>query len=133
MQMHSIKWRCKWLPLWKKEARLPIAHFSISNLQMYFVLGISFQLTVIYTEWCCCSVTKSRPTLQPPGLQLARLPCPSLSPRVCSNSCPLSQGSHPTSSSSVAPFTFKKLSFNISKCTSSCNIFQNTHSQERFF
>ena len=28
--------------------------------------------------------------LQPHGLQHARLPCPSLSPRVCSNSCPLS-------------------------------------------
>ena len=38
MQMNSIKWRYKWLPHWKKEARFPIAHFSISNLQMYFVL-----------------------------------------------------------------------------------------------
>ena len=30
-------------------------------------------------------------SLQPHGLQHARLPCPSLSPRVCTNSCPLSQ------------------------------------------
>ena len=30
-------------------------------------------------------------SLWPHGLQNARLPCPSLSPRVCSNSCPLSQ------------------------------------------
>ena len=30
-------------------------------------------------------------SLQPHGLQHARLPCPSLSPGVCSNSCPLSQ------------------------------------------
>ena len=37
----------------------------------------------------------------PRGLQHARLPCPSLSPRVCSNSCPLSQWCHPTISSSV--------------------------------
>ena len=29
--------------------------------------------------------------LRPHGLQHARLPCPSLSPRVCSDSCPLSQ------------------------------------------
>ena len=36
-------------------------------------------------------------------LQDARLPCPSLPPRVCSNSCPLSQWCHPTISSSVAP------------------------------
>ena len=35
------------------------------------------------------------------GLQHARLPCPSLSPGVCSNSCPLSWWCHPTISSSV--------------------------------
>ena len=39
------------------------------------------------------------------GLQHARLPCSSLSPRVCSNSCPLSQWCHPTISSSVIPFS----------------------------
>ena len=41
----------------------------------------------------------------PHGLQHARLPCPSLSPGVCSNSCPLSQWCHPTISSSVIPFS----------------------------
>ena len=35
----------------------------------------------------CCSVD----SLQPNGLQHARLPCPSLSLRVCSNPGPLSQ------------------------------------------
>ena len=39
------------------------------------------------------------------GPQHARLPCPSLSPGVCSNSCPLSQWCHPTISSSVIPFS----------------------------
>ena len=43
-------------------------------------------------------------SLWPHGLQLARLPCPSLSPRVCSNSCALSCWCHPTISSSVVPF-----------------------------
>ena len=38
-------------------------------------------------------------------LQHARLPCPSLSPGACSNSCSLSQWCHPTISSSVAPFS----------------------------
>ena len=38
------------------------------------------------------------------GLQHARLPCPSPSPRVCSNSCPLSWWCHPTILSSVTPF-----------------------------
>ena len=39
-------------------------------------------------------------SLRPRGLQHTRLPCPP-SPRVCSNSCALSQWCHPTISSSV--------------------------------
>ena len=39
------------------------------------------------------------------GLQHSRLPCPSPSPGVCSNSCPLSQWCHPTISSSVVPLS----------------------------
>ena len=42
-------------------------------------------------------------SLWPYGLQHARLPYPSLTPRVCSNSCPSSRWCHPTISSSV-PF-----------------------------
>ena len=57
---------------------------------------------------CCCSVTKSCQTLWPHGLQHARLPCPSLSPWVCSDSCPLSQWVHPTISSSVVPFSCRQ-------------------------
>ena len=44
-------------------------------------------------------------SLWPLGLQHTRLPCPSLSSGVCSNSCPLSRWCHPTVSSSVAPFS----------------------------
>ena len=44
-----------------------------------------FLLTHCSASYCCCSVTKSCPTLWPHGLQQARLPCPSLSPWVCSN------------------------------------------------
>ena len=43
-------------------------------------------------------------SLQPHGLQHTRLPCPSLSPGVCSNSCPLSQWWHSTISFSIIPF-----------------------------
>ena len=43
--------------------------------------------------------------LWPHGLLHARLPPPSLSPRVCSNSCPLSWCCHPTISSSVTRFS----------------------------
>ena len=44
-------------------------------------------------------------SLRPQGLQHTTLPWPSPTPRVCSNSCPLSQWCHPTSSSSVIPFS----------------------------
>ena len=44
-------------------------------------------------------------SLQPHGLQYTRHPCPSLTSRVCSNSCPSSQWCHPTISSSVVPFS----------------------------
>ena len=56
-----------------------------------------------------CSVMSD--TLQCHGLQHARLPCPSLSPRACSNSCPSSQWHHPTISSSVVPFSSSLQSF----------------------
>ena len=44
-------------------------------------------------------------SLQRHGLQHTRLPCPSPTPGVYSNSCPLSQWCHPTISSSVIPFS----------------------------
>ena len=44
-------------------------------------------------------------SLQPHGLQHARLHCPSPAPGACSNSCPSSQWCHPTISSSVIPFS----------------------------
>ena len=47
-------------------------------------------------------------------LQHARLPCSSLSPRVCSNSCPLSQWCHSTISSSIATFSSCLQSFSAS-------------------
>ena len=50
-------------------------------------------------------------SLQPHGLQHARPPCPSPTPRVYSNSCPLTQWCHPTISSSVVPFSSSLQSF----------------------
>ena len=44
-------------------------------------------------------------SLRPHGLQHARLPCPSPTPGVYSNSCPLSEWCHPTISSSVIPLS----------------------------
>ena len=42
---------------------------------------------------------------------MSGFPCPSLSPRVCSNTCPLSWWCHPTISSSVIPFSSYLQSF----------------------
>ena len=53
---------------------------------------------------CCCSVAKSYSLLLH-GLQHARLFCTPLSPGVCSDSCPLSQWCHQTTSSFVVPFS----------------------------
>ena len=44
-------------------------------------------------------------SLRPPGLQYARVPCSSPTPRAYSNSCPWSWWCHPTISSSVIPFS----------------------------
>ena len=44
-------------------------------------------------------------SLRPHGLQHTTLPCPSPSPRACSNSFSLSQWCHPVISSSVVPFS----------------------------
>jgi len=49
-------------------------------------------------------------SLQPHDLEHTRLPCPSLSPQVCSNSCPLNQWWHPTILSFFTPFSCLNLS-----------------------
>ena len=58
-----------------------------------------------------CSVAKLCLTLQPYRLQDARLPSPSLCPRVCSNSCPLSWSCYLTILSSATVFSFCLQSF----------------------
>ena len=56
-----------------------------------------------------CSVMSN--SLQPHGLQYARPPCPSPTPRVYSNSSPLIRWCHPAISSSVVPFSSCPQSF----------------------
>ena len=59
--------------------------------------------------WFSCSVVSD--SLQPYGLENARLPCPSPFPRACSNSYPLSWRCHLNISSSVTPFSSCPQSF----------------------
>ena len=51
------------------------------------------RITLLWWWWFSLSVVSD--SLRPRGLQHARLPCPPLSSRVCSNSCPLSWWCHP--------------------------------------
>ena len=61
---------------------------------------------------CCCSVTEFCSNYsQLHGLQRARLLCPPLSLRVCSNSCSLSQWCYLPFSSFATPFSFCLSSF----------------------
>ena len=54
-------------------------------------------------------------SLQQHGLHYARPPCPSPTPRIYSNSCPLSRWCNPTISSSVVFFSYLRQSFPASR------------------
>ena len=64
--------------------------------------------TASVSKFSCSVVSDS---LQPHVLQHASPPCPSPTPGVYSNSCPLSQWCHPTISSSVVPVSLCLQSF----------------------
>ena len=72
---------------------------------------ISVPATQLSVQFSCSVVSDS---LWPHGLQHARFPCPSPTPRAYSNSCPLSWWCHPTISSAVAPFSSCLSSFSVS-------------------
>ena len=74
-------------------------HLSIYSLLPPIVSSVQFSRSVVSVS------------LQPHGLQHARLPCPSPTPGACSHSCLSSQWCHPTVSFSVVPF---------SSCLQSC-------------
>ena len=60
---------------------------SLLKLMSLCLLGRQILYQLI-PPCCCCLVAKSlEDSLWPNGLQYARLSCPLLSPRVCSNSC----------------------------------------------
>ena len=90
---------------------------GVSNDWLIFILELFLNCTVasINHELCGlsyhCSVAKSCLTLWTPWTVARQAPVSLLSPRVCANSCLLSQWCHPTISSSVAPFSFCLQSF----------------------
>ena len=69
------------------------------HLQVYLRCSVQFSHSVMSDS------------LWPHGLQHDRPPCPSPTPGAYSNSCPLSWWCHPTTSSSVVPFSYCLQSF----------------------
>ena len=72
------------------------------------IFSVNPVFTVVLSQFSRSVVSDS---LRPQGQQHARPPCPSPTPRVYSNSCPLGQWHHPTISSSVVPFSSHLQSF----------------------
>ena len=85
---------------------------SLTNVKCKTSLPVKLAILRVSSVQFSHSVVSN--SLRPHGLQHARLPCPSPTPRACSNSCPLSQWYHPTISSSVVPFSSCLQSFVVS-------------------
>ena len=89
------------ITLWQRDEE------TMETVRDYF-LGLQnhcwwwLQPSVTRLQFSCSVVSDSLP---PHGLQHARLPCPSPTPRACSNSSPSSRWCHPIISSSVVPFS----------------------------
>ena len=101
----KIPWRRKWQPT---PVFLPGESHGQSSLVAYCPGGVQ-RVTHRWAHVHTCSVMSN--SLQAHGLQHARPPCPSPTPRAYSNSCPLSQWCHPTILSSVVPFSSHLQSF----------------------
>ena len=74
----------------------------ISQISLRHIIT-THKTQIIYISQLSRSVMSK--SLQPHGLQHARLSCPLPTPGACSNLCPLSRWWHPITSSSVVPFS----------------------------
>ena len=75
-------------------------------IQQIYILNIYYMPKSV--QFSCSLMSDS---LRPHGLQHGRPPCSSPTPRVYSNSCPVSQWCHPNISPSVIPFSSRLQSF----------------------
>ena len=99
-------------------SKLPLPTWALSSKEDEDIWTVDWALLMRMPGICFSSVslvTQSYPTLQPHGQQHARPTCPSPTPGVYSNSCPLSRWCHPTISSSVVPFSSHLQSFPASR------------------
>ena len=77
---------------------------SFHRYQCCWSLGLTLDTKAdLESVQLSCSVVSE--SLPPHGLEHARLPCPSPTPRVCSNACPSCWQCHQTISSSVIPYS----------------------------
>ena len=92
-------------------------HFLSFFLSFLFINELFFGMWMIicFLLLLLFSHSVMSDSLWPHGLQYTRIPCPSPSPRACSNSCPLSWWCHPTISSFVVPFSSCLKSFPVSE------------------
>ena len=79
--------------------------FSFSPLRIKFAVGLSYMAFTMLRSVSQFSQSVMSNSLQPHESQHARPPCPSPTPGVYSNSCPLSQWCHPVISSFVVSFS----------------------------
>ena len=82
-----------WIIIWDRP-------FEMCSFLTVSLCGSIFTFSSV--QFSCSVVSNS---LWPHGLQHTRPPCPSPTPRVYSNSCPLRWWCHPTISCSVVPFS----------------------------
>ena len=91
-----------WSPLWHTPPRETLPTLAGNFVSISCGIAAPFLWVFSSVQFSHSFVSNS---LQPHGLQHARPPCPSPTPRVYSNSCPSSWWCHPTISSSVVPFS----------------------------
>jgi len=113
----------RWTFFFFSSILLALQIYSYLGLQVHVFYGSEFlnifdgdqplpTFTHYLVQFSRSVVSDSLPPHEP---QHARPPCPSLTPGVHSNSCPLSRWCHPTISSSVIPFSSCPQSFPVSK------------------
>ena len=110
--MQSLAWDTKaernLLPIFKKSKSFESKYFSWfsspfnSYMKRVGVTSVSKYTKMASVQFSCSVMSDS---LRPHESQHARPPCPSPTPRVHSDSCPLSQWCHPAISPSVVPFS----------------------------
>ena len=99
--------RAVWISCWNVfSLTVFLSHIQTHpSILCNMMLDLEFWIHFFFVSSDQLSHSVMSDSLQPHGLQHARLPCPSPTPGACSNSCPLCQWCNPTFLSSVVPFS----------------------------